>query len=231
MVTVVSPGNLGAGYTFTAQVDGKDFVVTVPEGGVELGQHFDVPYPTNTTTTTTVMTTMTTAPPPPPLPMAPTGRWRNKLCDCFEVCCSSCLCWQACCCVGILIGQLAQRFNLDCFGGNVSQGPSTAFTTWAIFWAIYVALLFIGLGQAMAIVIPIVAAIAIMNIRYFMRKKYKIEPSCCNCCDGKLDDLCCGCCCTCCVTIQMARHSHDINQYPYMCCEPTGLPSNAPECV
>jgi len=45
MLTVLAPATLAAGYTFTAHVDGSDFLVTVLEGGVMEGQAFHVPYP------------------------------------------------------------------------------------------------------------------------------------------------------------------------------------------
>jgi len=52
MCTVVAPATLEAGFVFEATVDGIDFSVTVPEGGVVEGQRFQVPYPGPTTTTT-----------------------------------------------------------------------------------------------------------------------------------------------------------------------------------
>ncbi|GAX12568.1 hypothetical protein FisN_13Lh017 [Fistulifera solaris] len=48
-------------------------------------------------------------------PLAPTGRFRNGMCDCFEVFCSGRF-WMACCCIGCYMGQIMQRFKLNPFG-------------------------------------------------------------------------------------------------------------------
>ena len=44
-VRVVAPATLAEGYSFEAIVDGRMFIVMVPEGGVKEGQEFEVPYP------------------------------------------------------------------------------------------------------------------------------------------------------------------------------------------
>ena len=224
-VTVVAPSTLEAGYTFPAQVEGKDFTVTVPEGGVKEGQHFEVPYPTTFDNGSGGAVT-----PVKPDLGAPKGRWRHDLCDCCQVCCCTGICCNAWCCPGLVVGQIAQRFKLS-FCGTPTTDYGSTFNSWAVVWGIYILLMLTGIAESLQLIMGIMLAIVIMNIRYHMRKHYEIQPSCCTCCDGKMDDFCCGCCCTCCVTIQMARHTHDMHQYPYQCCGPTGLPENAPECV
>ena len=81
--TVVAPQTLDAGYTFNAQVDGIDFVVTVPEGGVTEGQAFEVPYPSKTGATNATPATNATASAGSTEKI--TGRWRNDLCSCCDV--------------------------------------------------------------------------------------------------------------------------------------------------
>ena len=245
MVTVVAPSTLQAGYTFTAQIDGEAFTVTVPEGGVTEGQHFQVPFngggggggAGGGTSSTGIasggsggaIVSNPTAAGAVDLG-APKGRWRNDLCDCCEVCCCTGMCCNACCCTGIVVGQLAQRFHLS-FCGSPSNDYGSTFNSWAVVWGIYIGLMLIGIGESLQFLVVIFLAFVLMNIRYNMRKTYDIPPSCCECFDGKCDDFMCSCCCQCCVSIQMVRHTHDYHQYPYQCCGPTGLPINAPECV
>ena len=81
--TVVAPQTLEAGYTFNANVDGIDFVVTVPAGGVTEGQAFQVPYPSKSGATNANQATTTTASAGSSEKV--TGRWRNDLCSCFDV--------------------------------------------------------------------------------------------------------------------------------------------------
>eukprot|EP00934_Nitzschia_sp_Nitz4_P002766 Nitzschia sp. Nitz4//scaffold211_size37880//24550//25165//NITZ4_007710-RA/size37880-snap-gene-0.28-mRNA-1//-1//CDS//3329541991//2756//frame0 len=82
LCTVVAPANLEEGYTFPAQVDGIDFVVTVPPGGVTKGQVFHVPHPR--TTMSNSGAPLVTAIPiesafSPSIESAPQGQWRNGL--------------------------------------------------------------------------------------------------------------------------------------------------------
>jgi len=65
--------------------------------------------------------------------------------------------------------------------------------------------------------------------RMKMRKQYQIEPICCgdNCCD----DCCISWLCNCCSIVQMARHTHDEDTYPYHMTSRTGLGPGAPEIV
>eukprot|EP00980_Cylindrotheca_fusiformis_P004294 scaffold918_cov126-Cylindrotheca_fusiformis.AAC.73 len=44
-VNIVAPSDMEEGYQFDAQVDGKTFTVTVPEGGVKAGQEFTTTAP------------------------------------------------------------------------------------------------------------------------------------------------------------------------------------------
>ncbi len=44
-ISVVAPSNMEEGFTFEAAVDGRLFVVTVPKGGVLMGETIMIPYP------------------------------------------------------------------------------------------------------------------------------------------------------------------------------------------
>jgi len=65
--------------------------------------------------------------------------------------------------------------------------------------------------------------------RLQVRRRYNIDGTCCG--DSCMDDCCCFFWCTCCTTIQMARHTHDEKFYPYKFDRPTGLEPEAPEIV
>jgi hypothetical protein len=127
--TIVAPSTLAEGYTFSANVDGIDFTVIVPKGGVTEGQHFEVPYPAKSTPVAMTMTGG--APPATPSDPNPaiTGRWRNDLCTCFDVCGSG-MFWQAFCCTPLLLGQLMQRRKLNACGEP--SNPDTYKNTFTI---------------------------------------------------------------------------------------------------
>jgi Cys-rich protein (TIGR01571 family) len=218
MVSVVAPSTLAAGYTFTAQVDGKEFVVTVPEGGVTEGQSFQVPYPAGITSAAGKKDDLG----------APTGRWRDGCFDCFDVFCKL-LFWQGWCCSPFLYGQLAQRLGLN-YCGQPGGGSNTCKTI-SMTFVIYYCLCLIGLGFFVLPFFFVWIIILGMNTRFNYRKKYEIPATCFNCCDGMLDDCMCAWLCECCTGIQMARHTHPEAQYPYQCCTETGLPANAPGIV
>jgi Cys-rich protein (TIGR01571 family) len=226
-VTVVAPSTLAAGYTFTAQVDGKDFTVTVPQSGVTEGEAFQVPYPVGGAVA--IQSSAGGGGVQMDELGAPRGRWRGGLCECFSVLCNG-LFWQGWCCNPFLLGQLAQRMNLTVCGSPGGNSTNTCSTISGVF-AVYLALWCIGLSAFLWPFMLAYMIILAMNVRHNYRKKYDIPPSCCGCCDGMMDDFCCAFCFECCVGIQMARHTHDERQYPYQCCSETGLTSNAPAIV
>jgi Cys-rich protein (TIGR01571 family) len=231
--TIIAPATLGPFYSFTANVDGIDFLVTVPEGGVTEGQAFQVPYPTtsNANPATAVIVTNTQQPQNPT--NIPTGHWRNDICDCCEVI-SIGMFWQGWCCTPILLGQLMTRFKL-----NLCGTPSASYerTFWVVLglWILCLFDIWVFWEHVYYLVIilwPIFMCILIMNTRYQMRKKYNIPVNGgWDGCDGKCQDCCCGLFCAFCATIQMARHTHSHRDYPYNCCSTTGLYSDAPEVV
>jgi len=103
MMRVTAPSNLPPGYTFDAQVgDTNDLMsVTVPEGGVKSGDVFLVPRPEGDKTK---------------LLRAPTGRWKDGLCDCcVDGACNATICC-AFFCTQIAMGQVMQRMRLTWLG-------------------------------------------------------------------------------------------------------------------
>lgn len=82
--------------------------MTVPEGGVKQGQMIEVPYPEGSMSSVEISSGKATD-------AAPTGRWRNGLCDCFETIGSGVF-WMGLCCNCFLQGQIMERFRLNLLG-------------------------------------------------------------------------------------------------------------------
>ena len=233
MCAVIAPATLPAGYTFAAQIDGMDFLVTVPEGGVNEGQPFSVPYPSRAPDMAATHSNPESSDAPPTHSLtsrsAITGRWRNHMCDCCEVLCNG-LFWMSWCCLPILFGQLMRRKKLTACGIPARENGYT-YTFWILFfsWLIVWILCATKVFQYVFYLWLIYMWVVFTNTRYHYRKQYKIPPSSCDGCDGRMDDFCCGFWCTCCVGIQMARHTHNMHDYPYVCCSQTGLWADAPD--
>ena len=86
-LSVRSPLRLPGGYTFEAELeDGQRIVATVPAGGVEEGETFDIPLPVDSTD----------ADGKPVL--RSWGEWRDGLCDCCDVGFVHPALWYSICC-------------------------------------------------------------------------------------------------------------------------------------
>jgi Cys-rich protein (TIGR01571 family) len=232
--TVISPSTLEAGYSFPAKVDGIDFLVTVPEGGVREGQAFQVPYPKKPTTESGRAVRIE------PLSIEQStgpiqgeeddvmGRWREPLCECCEVCCPSGMCCYGFFCTPIILAQVMTRLRLNAIGVR-GQDSLRHHTFWWVlsFWILFL-ILFFGFITVEAVWIVVLCifgvyhTIASTNVRSTMRRRYNIHSECCICCDGVFDDCCTSFWCAPCSVIQMARHTHDIHKYPYDGCSKTG---------
>lgn len=234
LCTVISPATLAGGYTFPAQVDGIDFIVTVPTGGVVEGQAFTVPYPTAAAVQPLSVELVT----PDVVMMTPEeevkGRWRNELCECCEVFANG-MCLQGFFCAPILLAQVMTRFHLNPLG---SYGPLRyrqtfwwILTIWIVFLAIACFLWTSG-NVAFLFEILFIAFFVVVStrVRSRMRRRYEMPLECCEGCDA-LGDCCCVFWCCPCSAIQMARHTHDTDTYPYHCCTTTGLSKDAPQLV
>ena len=160
--------------------------------------------------------------------IGPSGRWRKKLCECTEVMGCSTLCTMSFCCNIMLLGQVMSRMGLDWCG---IPNPAKAAGTFSIvviiyfsFWASY--LMVFGVIFFPCMVFYLLAIHT--RTRYEMRRYFQIPAEYCTCFNGAAEDCLVTTCCQCCATIQMARHTHDENRYPYKFDQPTGLPADAP---
>ena len=244
--TVFAPATLQAGYSFPCRVDGIDFMVIVPDGGVTEGQAFKVPYPTNrpvVAVSTAGAANMTSGVAVEAISShnhvhIPTGKWRNDICDCFEVCHMG-LFWQGWCCTPLLLGQIMTRSKLNPLGSPVPDESyrSTCYVIAGLWIGFVILLLFIRVFvdiSSVLLIWPFIMTFIAGNTRYSLRQRYQIPVKCCHAFGGLCDDWCCAFWCACCVTIQMARHTHPTNrvdEYPYSCCSTTGFPPGAPDIV
>lgn len=239
--TVIAPSTLGAGYCFPAKVDGIDFLVKVPEGGVQEGQAFQVPYPNASITTTTETPETGTSPARiEPLSIEQStralphgeddvmGHWRQPLCECCEVCFTNCMCLYGFFCTPIMLAQVMTRLKLNVIGvyGQDNLRHHTfwwVLSFWIIFMVIFFGLITVPQGSLVILFVFVVYfTIASTNVRSIMRRRYDIGTECCTSCDGVVDDCCTSLWCAPCSVIQMARHTHDMKKYPYACCSKTG---------
>jgi Cys-rich protein (TIGR01571 family) len=240
LCTVIAPSTLAGGYTFPAQVDGIDFVVTVPAGGVVEGQAFSVPYPMTSRGPAELAGPMqplsVESATPGVVMISPgeevNGQWRNELCECCEVCANG-MCLQGFFCTPLLLAQIMTRFHLNALGVYGPLRYHQTFWWILVIWIVYIGVLFSLIdGGPVGFVVEVLFlaffVVIATNLRSVMRTRYDIRPECCVGCDGVLDDFCCVIWCWPCTTIQMARHTHDTYTYPYHCCTTTGLSGDAP---
>ena len=133
----------------------------------------------------------------------------------------------------IMEAQLLTRMNLDWCGSN-TDNPARTFCAVVVVWVIFLIIGIIGTtngrtwGIAFYAILGIYHLIYATRMRLAYRKKYNVPADCCG--DG-LEDCCVAYWCGCCSAIQLARHTHDENMYPYQCCSKTGLARNAPAIV
>ena len=177
---------------------------------------------------------------------ATTGKWKTTLCSCWcdhDVLCSS-LPWMSCCCNVILLGQLMTRLRLNWCGREDHEAAVRTFGIIVSITFCYLLLCATGVGMFAAPFFIIWLVILATRIRRQMRRHFQIPPlaqqeqqndashrkhCCCRDNKGLMEDFCCSLWCSCCVTIQMARQTHDEKRYPYECFSPTGLPTYAPD--
>jgi len=187
-VQVEAPATLQEGSTFEAQVEGNVFTVTVPEGGVEKGDLFIVPYPPTekkdgavdllATSTTSIMKVEEE-----PLFKAlvapankqhfvvvnlnvPEGKWRTELCDCCPTtgCSLCCMGWY---CTPILMAQVMQRMKFNFCGdpSNDYEPVCSVFTIIRIATIFSVAMINILLMSQNDAVIETIGPILILVLR------------------------------------------------------------------
>ena len=175
--------------------------------------------------------------------VAPTGRWKDQLCDCCEegICHPSL--WCSFCCAFISLGQIMSRMQLTWLGG---PGPlERTRQTFLVTVLLTIAYIIFHVGvnvlasqypenEAPAYVqfiewigITIFAlwyTIALCRTRHTVRERYQIPEHSCKGCE----DCCCAFWCYCCVTAQMLRHTGEYEHYPGVCCSATGHSPETP---
>ena len=178
LVPVAAPADLEAGYTFDASHNGKIFRVTVPEGGVKMGDHIMVSMPENSDNSVPVASPVVQDMAIPgflavtyeegmtrdpfvadPLAAGPIGHWREGFCDCCRHGCAEPTCCLAFWCNGMALGQVMTRLKL-----NVVARPTTCCAkTFAIVSALWFMYLVINL-VAYALTMP---ALSTMYYDYY----------------------------------------------------------------
>jgi Cys-rich protein (TIGR01571 family) len=235
MINVEAPSTLPAGYTFEAYVNDdkmRPFTCEVPEGGVLEGQNFLVPLPEHDGIDRI---------------NAPTGMWKDGLCDCFSAGLCHASLWCACCCSRIGMAQIMTRMSLTWLGAP-GQRVSTK-DTFKVVVMLVVAYFIFSVSLEVAspgfdaeISVPIAvmknlgalfffwwSVYSLIKTRQSVRRQYSIpEERCIGC-----EDLCCTLWCGCCTVSQMARHTGEYENYPApcystTCCSSTGHPKGAP---
>lgn len=136
---------------------------------------------------------------------------------------------MAFCCTPITSAQLLTRMRLDWCGMPAS--PEQVANTFGIVVGIFIAFLVFNFWiPFVGIAFIIYTLVYGTRLRKTFRTKYEVPASVFGDA-GCWDDCCCTFWCGCCTIIQMARQTHDEDQYPYQCCTSTGLPMDAPSIV
>lgn len=221
---VVAPATLPEGYQFDVELDGSNYTVTVPEGGVEKGQEFEIPW---AVTSRSSNSNSGSEEGDDDGGHILSGHWRVPLCSCCNVFTQATF-WMGFICTPILMAQLLTRLRLN-WKGQVDSDEETALAFNKIVLGA-IAVLIIGY-------IPVIGWIVVMiywwlvvfwigaTVRRRVRERYKIPAK------TNLEDAVCMCCCSCCAAIQMARQTHDDTEYPGYCCTTHGLEPDAPALV
>jgi Cys-rich protein (TIGR01571 family) len=244
LIRVVAPANLPGGYQLEVQTDTEPpitFTTNVPPEGVKTGDVFLTLPPPNYTT-------------PEPQIEAPTGRWKDGLCDCFAYG----LCHAQTCmsifCTEIALGQIMQRMRLTWTAGlvenytrvNTFKTVLTLVICYYIFdYTLYAYLTanavegqdiqsntWMGISYCKEIVgltFSVWSVYALCKTRQHVRTTYSIPNQYCS--SSPVEDCCLSAFCSCCVVGQIGRHTGDYDKYPTLCCSETGLPDNAPMVV
>mmetsp|Transcript_17379 Transcript_17379/g.42223 ORF Transcript_17379/g.42223 Transcript_17379/m.42223 type:complete len:249 (-) Transcript_17379:1579-2325(-) len=233
LVVVKAPATLPAGYTFEALINddpARPFICEVPAGGVEEGELFRTPLPSSAASS--------------PRLVAPVGKWKDGLFDCFSlgVCHPSLCC--AFFCSKISMAQIMTRMSLTWLGEPAGQKIATQ-NTFKVVVLLFVSYMIYSTSLEIAsldynpstvpieiLVLKIVGSVlfgvwslySLCKMRQSVRMQYQIpEERCVGC-----EDLCCSFFCTCCTLAQMARHTGEYETYPAVCCSTTGHPPDTP---
>ena len=164
---------------------------------------------------------------------APTGRWKDGICDCFSYGVLHPHIWCAFCCSKIAMAQIMTRMHLTWLGE-----PGAIVATRSTFKVVIILLLsyvvysstleFASLDywpdRPPTYIVAMKLIGSLLWTRQSVREQYSIpEQHCVGC-----EDICCATFCTCCTLAQMARHTGEYETYPGAWCTTTGLPPGAP---
>lgn len=223
VVVVIAPADLPGGYHFEAEIQGRRFLATVPEGGVQKGDTFSC-----------VMQDLETVG-----VGVPVGRWRDRLCDCGAHGICHALFLTTLFCPLLALSQVMTRLNYDFLGRPTNGKPVR--TAWSTMWSILIFLAAMnGLiytayyykwhqktplsaaDYAAVIVLNAYALIyaiyATASTRASLREKYMIREHR----FFDLEDCCCATFCMPCTICQMARHTVQYDVIDAACCKSTG---------
>lgn len=155
-------------------------------------------------------------------------KWRHPLCSCFDVL-TQATCWMGFFCTPVLIAQLITRLKLNWKGMKDSNKEEVSLSFSRIVISAIVVLLLgyipvVGFFILLLYWLFVVAYIG-TNVRYVIRRKYKIKAV------TRFDDCCLMTFCGCCSAVQMARQTHNDKEYPGYCCTTNGLEPTAPSVV
>ena len=177
---------------------------------------------------------------------APTGKWKDGLCDCFSVGICHPSIWCAFFCSKIAMAQIMTRMQLTWLG---EPGPKVSTqNTFKVVLILFIAYTIYSTALEIAtlettpattpvyiIVLKTVGSIlfgiwslySLCRTRQNVRAQYSIPEQHCQGCE----DLCCAFWCTCCTLSQMARHTGEYETYPGVCFSSTGHPEGTPMTV
>lgn len=215
LVEVISPSQLREGSTFSAEHEGIQFEVTVPEGGVRAGQKFHTLFKSGKTSASSA------------------SSWKDEWASCtrYGILHPSLL--NACICPLILLGQVMTRLKLDWLGDPAPSGEWTK--TFPIF--VYITIAFFILSIILSpdnvdddddystayhfvnIFYEAFLVFIIFKVRHHLRARENIPETRCFGCE----DIFCAFFCGCCTTSQMARQTANYDEEDAYWLSNTGL--------
>jgi len=248
-LTIVSPATLPAGYVFEAIIDGNTLSVKVPPGGVAEGDVIQIPMAftkakdainTKSLSSSKISSNSSHG------STSKHNKWRNSLCSCFDIICSSCLFWVTFFFPFVTLGQLMQRMGMNILGFRRNNTYKNTCMTVVVFSILMSLIVFNMLFYYVVTKDPLLLYFAatvvcfgyVLNIywrvrlRMEVRNKFELPGS--SYCPSRCEDRGCGndlatsLFCSLCSLIQIGRHTHDERIYKYRTNSQTGLKSDAP---
>ena len=231
-VNVVAPSDLPAGFEFFVDdptTPNVSLLVKVPAGGARVTQRFAA----------IVVRELNRG-----SHNIPREKWRDGICDCWNLgCCHPQWC-LTCWCAPCALGQVLTRLKLSACA-SPTQAVGAGCTAFQILFALQVVFLvlntllsllkFYTLSFVLYLIMYIFILIVTLLLRRYVRNKYQIpETACCckegGCCHG-CEDFCCAFWCGSCTICQLARHTADYHRHQAGCCTEDGLATGTPSVV